>query len=117
MNRLVVGSGRVLPSRSSTGPTATELPADGGGTGAGVGAGLGGAGGVIVVPYAGGGGLLAEVPTRSARLGASSRRGTPSGGRPSRSSTVLPMDTWEFQRESMPALTGPPNISSGTRGP
>jgi len=39
---------------------------------------------------------------RSARLGASSRRGTPSGGRPGRSSTVLPMLTWEFQRSSKP---------------
>ena len=61
--------------------------------------------------------LVDPVIDRSARLGAPSRRGTPSGGRPSRSSTVLPMETLEFQRESMPARTGPPNISSGTRGP
>ncbi len=82
------GGGRVLPSRSITGPTAAESGDGGGGTGVGVGVGDGGVGWVIVVPYAGGvtaGFALAS--TRSARVGASSRRGTPSGGRPSRSST------------------------------
>jgi hypothetical protein len=30
---------------------------------------------------------------------------------------VLATLTWEHQRLSMPGLTGPPNISNGTRGP
>ena len=84
----------------------------GGGGGAGAGVGVGGVGWVIVVPKAGDGGLDTDESTRSARLGASSTRGTPSGGRPSRSSTVLGMDTCEFQRVSIPGVTGPPNTAA-----
>ena len=96
------GGGRVMPSRNTIAPTARECGVGGGGGGAGAGVGVGGVGWVIVVPKAGDGGLDTDESTRSARLGASSTRGTPSGGRPSSSSTVLGMDTCEFQRVSIP---------------
>jgi len=112
-----LGGGRVPPPRRMTGPTGAEVATGGGGAGVGVGGGVGGAGWVMVVPNFGGGGLVSVGSIRSARLTAESRRGTPNGGRPSRSSTVLPMLTWEFQRLSIPGRTWPPNISSGTRGP
>ena len=111
------GGGSVLPSRRRIGPTGAELATGGGGGGAGCGVGMGGVGGWTDVPNAGGGGIDAWFPMRSARLVASSMRGIPSGGRPRRSSTVLPMLTWEFHRLSIPARTRPPNINSGTRGP
>jgi hypothetical protein len=101
-----LGGGRVVPSRKTIEPTVCECGVGGGGSGAGVGVGVGGVGWVIVVPKRGGGGFDTDESTRSARLGASSTRGTPIGGRPSRSSTVLGMDTCEFQRLSMPGCDG-----------
>ena len=62
-------------------------------------------------------GVTGASPTRSARLGNWSSRGTPIGGSPSRSSAVRLIEECGFQRESMPGPTRPPNISSGTLGP
>ncbi|MDX6257146.1 MAG: hypothetical protein QOJ11_3480 [Frankiales bacterium] len=111
------GGGRMLPSRRTIGPTNVEVPVGGGGTGVGAGVRVGGDGWVMVVPYVGGGGVVAAGLIRSARLVAWSSRGTPRGGRPRRSTTVRPMLRWEFHRLSMPGRTRPPKMSSGTRGP
>jgi hypothetical protein len=105
----------VEPSRRITGPTGVEVLAGGGGVGLGAGVGCGGVGWVMVLPNGGGVGVAGWGLITSASLGASSSRVTPSGGSPSRSSTVFPTLTWEFHRLSIPGRTRPPNISSGTR--
>ncbi|MCU1614173.1 MAG: hypothetical protein JWO98_1713, partial [Frankiales bacterium] len=64
----------LVPAQLRTGPTGTEVVAGGGGRGRGSGVGCGGVGWVMVVPWAGGGGVVGVSATRSARLGASSRR-------------------------------------------
>ena len=105
MRRMISGTG--------TGLTAG---AGGGGCGAIGGSGAGGMG--IAVPKAGGGAVgVCDGSTRSASPASSSRRGTPNAGSPRSCIAVFGMLTCPHQRLSIPRLTAPPNISSGTRGP
>src|SRR5439155_22275952 len=83
------GGGRVEPSRRMTGGTGCGAPAGGGGGGFGLGVGEGGFGMGGVVPNGGGAGMARAGSTRSARPGSSSRRATPSAGRPSSCIAVL----------------------------
>src|SRR5207245_9650945 len=79
------GGGSVEPSRRMTGPTGAAGVVGGGGAGWMLGVGLGGVGWVMAAPNAGGAWTDGLGVIKSARLGASSRRGTPTGGSPSRS--------------------------------